>query len=174
MKLNLRNGRQSDKVIRERKLSLRLPLGVKIIYIFAAVCLPLYAAFLLSEGFSDFFNRYISSLFRATLAKLTGWIPFSLAEFALLLIPIWVILITRIILKKYGDSAKELISSVVCVFSAFAVAFVVFFIVFGVMSNKLINVMRINRANEKLSSTEEGKKLIKVREYKELYERLLD
>jgi hypothetical protein len=57
---------------------------------------------------------------------------------------------------------------------AFAVAFVIFFIVFGVMSNKLINTMRINRANEKLSSTEEGKKLIKVREYKELYERLLD
>ena len=131
MKLNLRNGRQSDKVIRERKLSLRLPLGVKIIYIFAAVCLPLYAAFLLSEGFSDFFNRYISSLFRATLAKLTGWIPFSLAEFALLLIPIWVILITRIILKKYGDSAKELISSVVCVFSAFAVAFVAFTVGFA-------------------------------------------
>ena len=57
---------------------------------------------------------------------------------------------------------------------AFAVAFVVFFIVFGVASNKLINTSRINRANEKLSSTEEGKKLVRIREYKELYERLLD
>ena len=57
---------------------------------------------------------------------------------------------------------------------AFAVVFVVCFIVFGVMTNKLINTVRIYRANEKLSSTEEGKKLIKVREYKELYERLLD
>lgn len=56
----------------------------------------------------------------------------------------------------------------------FAVVFVVFFIGFGIATNKLINTSRINRANEKLTSTDEGKKLVRVREYKELYERLLD
>ena len=131
MKLNLRRSRHSDKVTKERKLSLRLPLGVKIIYIFAAVCVPLYAAFLLSERFSDFFNRYISSAVRAFLAKLTGWIPFSLAEFALLLIPVWVFLVTRLILKRYGDTAKELVSSVVCVLSALALIFAVFTVGFA-------------------------------------------
>ncbi len=131
MKFNLRVSRPSDDVTKERKFSLRLPLGVKIIYIFAAVCLPLYAAFLLSEGFSDFFNRYISSFFRAVLAKLTGWIPFSLAEFALLLIPVWVFLATRLILRRYGDTLKELISSLICVFSALAVVFATFTVGFA-------------------------------------------
>ena len=131
MKFNLRESRPSDDVTKERKFSLRLPLGVKIIYIFAAVCLPLHAAFLLSEGFSDFFNRYISALFRAVLAKLTGWIPFSLAEFALLLIPVWVFLATRLILRRYGDTAGELISSLICLFSALAVVFATFTVGFA-------------------------------------------
>ena len=55
-----------------------------------------------------------------------------------------------------------------------AALFVVFLIVFGVMTNKLLNALRINRANEKLSSTEEGKRLVRIREAKELYTRFLD
>ncbi len=55
-----------------------------------------------------------------------------------------------------------------------AAFFVVFLIVFGVMTNKLLNALRINRANEKLSSTEEGKRLVRIREAKELYARFLD
>ena len=109
-----------DTEIKER---IRLPLAVKIIYAIAAACVPLYLAFLLSEGFSDFFNRYISSFFRALLAHLTSWIPFSLAEFALILIPVWVFLITQLITKKFGDSTKELISGILCVCSLLGVVF---------------------------------------------------
>lgn len=43
------------------------------------------------------------------------------------------------------------------------------FILFGVFANKLVNARRINRANEDLSSTEDGEKLLKIRAYKELY-----
>ena len=82
----------------------RLPLGVKIIYGIAATCIPLYLAFLLSESFSDFFNRYISSFFRALFAHSSSWIPFSVAEFALLLLPVWVFLITRAIMRRYGET----------------------------------------------------------------------
>ena len=49
----------------------------------------------------------------------------------------------------------------------------VFFIAFVIVTNKWINDFRIRRVNERLSSTEEGKRLIKVREYKELYACLL-
>ena len=136
MKFTLRKSRQSEngtdkaqnsnKIIGEGRFGLRLPVCVKIIYLIAALCIPIYVAFLCSERFSDIFNRYISSFFRALMAKLTGWIPFSLAEFALLLIPIWVVLITRVVLKRYGDSLRELISSVVCVLSALAVVFTTF------------------------------------------------
>ena len=94
------------------KDTIRLPKAVKIVYIIAAACVPIYLLFLLSETFSDFFNRYISSFFRAVLAHATGWVPFSLAEFALILLPVWIILIIRYILRRYGETAKELLSGV--------------------------------------------------------------
>lgn len=106
-----------------QKEKIRLPLAVKIIYAVAAACIPLYIAFLLSEKFSDFFNRHISSFFRALLAHLTSWSPISLAEFAIILIPVWVFLLTRLILKRFGNSTKELLSGMLCVLSLLGAVF---------------------------------------------------
>lgn len=50
------------------------------------------------------------------------------------------------------------------------VLFAGFFVAFGVFTNKFVNALRINRANEDLSSTEDGEKLLKLRAYIELYE----
>ena len=115
----------------KNKFRLRLPLAVKVIYLIAAACIPLYAAFLCSTEFSDFFNRYISSIFRAVTAMLTEWIPFSLAEFFILLVPVWIFLLTRVILNRYGDSLEELLSAAVCILSALAVIFSTFTIGFA-------------------------------------------
>ncbi len=49
----------------------------------------------------------------------------------------------------------------------------VLFLIFAVFSNKLINTCRIIKANETLTSTEEGEKLFQIREYKNLYAALL-
>ncbi len=105
---------------------LRLPVAVKIIYLIAAACVPLYVGFLLSEGFSDFFNRYISSVFRGMLAHLTSFIPFSLAELGIILIPIWIVLLTGVVTRYYGDTLRETLSGVVCVLSALAIIFSAF------------------------------------------------
>ena len=50
------------------------------------------------------------------------------------------------------------------------ILFAGFFVAFGVFTNKFVNALRMNRANEDLSSTEDGEKLLKIRAYKELYE----
>lgn len=50
--------------------------------------------------------------------------------------------------------------------------FFLLFIAFIFCANKWLNDLRMRRANERLSSTEDGKKLLKIREYKELYEYL--
>ena len=136
MKFNLlgrknQSDSENEKASVKEKFSLRLPLAVKIIYIVAGACIPLYVAFLCSTGFADFFNRYISSVFRAFTAKLTGLIPFSLAEFILLLLPVWAFILTRTVLHKYGDSFKELLSAVVCIFSVVAIVFTTFTIGFA-------------------------------------------
>ena len=50
------------------------------------------------------------------------------------------------------------------------IMFAGFFVAFGMFTNKFVNALRMNRANEDLSSTEDGEKLLKIRAYKELYE----
>ena len=47
------------------------------------------------------------------------------------------------------------------------------FIVFVAVSNKWINVMRLIKANATLESTEEGERLVQVRDYMEIYRHLV-
>ena len=110
---------------------LRLPLAVKIIYIISALCIPLSIIFMLSQSFSDFFNRNISTILRGTLAYATSWIPFSLAEFLLLMIPVLVFVITKLVLKKFGESTSELVSAMISVLSILAFIFSAFTIGFS-------------------------------------------
>ncbi len=136
----------------------RLPLGVKIIYGIAATCAPLYLVFLLSESFSDFFNRYISSFFRAIFAHSTSWIPFSVAEFALLLLPVWVFLITRAIMRRYGETLKDLLYSIICVFSIVALIFASFTLTFasayrGSTLDKKLGIERLDVSARELYDT---------------------
>ena len=49
----------------------------------------------------------------------------------------------------------------------------VVFGVFGVFTNKFVNACRIYRANEKLSSTDDGARLEEIAQYKDLYENFL-
>ena len=53
------------------------------------------------------------------------------------------------------------------------VLILILFIVFIAVANRFINACRMYRRNEKLSATEEGQRLLEIREYKELYEALL-
>lgn len=118
----------ADRSTAERK---RLPLFSKILLGIAVACIPLYALFIIFPSFSDFFNRYISSAFRALTATLTGWIPFSLAEFLIILIPVILVLIVGIGIKRYSSSWRNV--GVFClimlsigsyVFSSFVIGFV--------------------------------------------------
>ena len=58
-----------------------------------------------------------------------------------------------------------------CIFGGVAV---VGFIVLLLFANKLYNALRMHVRNERLSSTENGKALVKIRKYKALYAALLD
>ncbi len=130
MKLHLPTRRLSESTD-TKAIKPSLPRAVRIIYIIAAACIPLYALFLISESFADFFNRYISSFFRAALAYITSPLPFSVAELAILLLPVWVVLITVLITRRYGDTLKELLYGIVCICSALALIFALFAVGFA-------------------------------------------
>ena len=111
----------------ERK---KLPLVCKIIYALAALCALLYIAFVLFPDFSDFFNYNISPIIRVTLAKLTGWIPFSISEFIVILIPLIIGVIVYLGVKHYSSSWRNVgvfcltvLSVAAYVFSTFTLGF---------------------------------------------------
>ena len=113
----------------ERKL--KLPLVCKIIYALAALCAILYICFICFPEFSDIFNRYVSPFVRGFLATLTGWIPFSLSEFLLLMVPFIIVAIVTVGLKRYSSSWRNVIvfslailSVAAYVFSTFTLGFV--------------------------------------------------
>ena len=57
---------------------------------------------------------------------------------------------------------------------AFGASFFLFFLAFIVATNKWINAFRMRRANERLSTTEDGERLVELRDYITIYQCLLD
>ncbi len=78
---------------------------------------------------------------------------------------------TAYLIMKNFSTPNDSYMPVTIVISAFTA---VGFFVFAAFSNKLLNTYRIFRTNEKLDSTEEGEKLSKIMEYKDLYAALLE
>ena len=108
----------------------RLPLFAKIFYAIALAAAVLYIIFLCSKSFSDFFNQRIGSLLRAALAYLTGWIPFSLAEFLVILLPVILVSVSLYGIRRYASSWRNvgifcasMLSVAALVFSIFTVGF---------------------------------------------------
>ncbi len=66
------------------------PKASAVFFIIALTAFILQIIFKLSPEFSDFFNRYISSLIRGAMALVSSIFPFSLAETLIVSIPLWV------------------------------------------------------------------------------------
>ena len=103
-----------------------LPIFVWVLYGLALVGLLLYGLFCLFPAFADGYNRYIGSVVRAFFATLTGWIPFSLAEFLLLMLPVLVAVLFWVGVKRYADSWRDVLIYCVTILSLLAYLFSVF------------------------------------------------
>lgn len=99
----------SNLRIQKNRDKKRLPRFAVVFYILSAVSAVLYLLFLCSEHFSDFFNRYIASVLRAVLAYLTGWIPFSLAEMFIILVPITLVMLVIYANRRYADTWRDVL-----------------------------------------------------------------
>lgn len=117
---------QSNSVIAREAKPLRFPRFALIFYAITAVSAILYVLFLCSERFSDGFNRYVASVIRGFLAYLTNWIPFSLAEFMLILLPVWIVGLTIFGIRRYADSWRGVGIYCGSIFSVAALIFSIF------------------------------------------------
>ncbi|MBR2374962.1 MAG: hypothetical protein IKA88_01605 [Clostridia bacterium] len=91
--------------------------------------------------------------------------------FAVATVPMLVALILTVFfgLKNFTTPDSDYIVPTI----ALAGVTVVLFIVFAVFTNKFVNACRMYRANEKVASTEDGERLLYIRDKKELYQALL-
>ena len=108
----------------------KLPKFAIVFFSIAAVSLILYITGIFYTPFADFFNRYVSSLFRGLLAYITNVLPFSLAEMILILSPVVVVFLITFAIKRYTASWRHLgvyVTSILSVLALFLSAFVVTF-----------------------------------------------
>lgn len=130
---NITNNENTElqKGTEQKVIKKRIPLFSKILLGIAAFCGILYILFLTIPAFSDLFNKYISPIIRAILSYQTTWIPFSLAEMLLILVPVIIVVIVAVGMKHYSDSWRNvgvfcviMLSIASYVFSTYALGFV--------------------------------------------------
>lgn len=74
----------------------KLPLPFAVILVFFILALLVRTVARFSTTFADFYTRTIGAAFRFVMAKLTGWVPFSLAEILVCLIPVFFVLLIAV------------------------------------------------------------------------------
>lgn len=109
----------------------KLPLYSYIFFALAGVSLIIYVTAVLSTPFADFFNRYISSAFRILLATLTNIIPISLAEIAIILLPVILFFLIRYSNKHYTGSWHDVGVFLLVALSFLSLFFSLFVFTFG-------------------------------------------
>ena len=136
----------------------QLPLFSKIAFIAAGVCAILFLGFIISERFADFFNENISSLFRATLANITDILPFSLAEWVLIMSPAIVVFIVIYAMRRFAGSWRDTLVFCGAIASVLAIFFCSFTLTFaaayrGARLDKKLEIERRDVSAEELYVT---------------------
>ena len=102
------------------------PVVTRIFFSLGLLSAVMYIIFIYNTAVADFFNENVSQLFRTALAKITSFLPFSLAEAVVLTLPVWVYLSIRAVFNYmdtrpngFGRSVVSLLSVIALLFSVF-------------------------------------------------------
>ena len=96
------------------------------VFVFSIISAIFFMIYISSVGFADFFNQYLSLPFRIILSYVTSIIPFSIAEFLLITIPIWVGILIFIAVKCGRKGKKASIKFIVSLLSLICIIFICF------------------------------------------------
>ncbi len=125
----------------------RLPRVCLFLYALAGIALILYIIMGQSMAFADWFNQTISAALRAFLALATSWIPFSLGEFVVWMLPLCLFLVLRHAVRRRCDTWRTAAVYVGVLFSVVALLFSVFVFNFaaGYRSRPLSKKLELDR-----------------------------
>ena len=104
----------------------RLPLFCIICFGLAGVSAILYFVFTKSAVFADWFNITVSPIGRRLLSYLTVWLPFSVAEWLILLIPVFVIALTIVGWRLCAVSRRAVILFITKLLSIACAVWIIF------------------------------------------------
>lgn len=85
----------------------------------------------LSRGFSDFWNENVASFFRALNAKVTMWLPFSLAETIVLALPFALVALIAVCARMAKKSWRHTIRFSLSLLSVLALIYTMFVFTFA-------------------------------------------
>lgn len=98
----------------------------------AALALAVLIAAVISAGFADWYNRTAGAFLRTALARLTSWIPFSLAEIAVFCIPIVIVAIGVYGYRRRCETWRCVFVYLGCILSVCSILFSLFALGFGI------------------------------------------
>ncbi len=107
-----------------------------------------------SPAFAEFFNRSISATLRVILALLTNLLPFSLAEFLILSIPLILFFVIRYAVKHKSKSWRCVLSYTVSLLSAASLLLSSFVLVYGMGYHTPSLSERLSLADEAVTAGE--------------------
>ncbi len=116
----------------EQKNKIKVPKFAYVFFGIAIFSLIIYIIALSNVTFADFFNRYISSVFRAILATITNILPLSFAELLIISSPIILFIVVRFAVKKYSNSWRDVGVFCISLLSIVSLLFSAFVFVFGI------------------------------------------
>ena len=109
----------------------RFPRWGFVLLALAAVALSIWLVAAFSERFANAFNRTVGAFVRSALAHLTSWLPFSLAEFLLYSLPLWLVLLVVIGARRHCGSWRAVLVYLGAILSAFSLLLSMFVFGFG-------------------------------------------
>lgn len=109
----------------------KLPIPCYVFFALAFVAIIIYIIGTSYTPFADFFNRYLASIVRGTLATITNLLPLSLAEIGVICIPVILFFVIRITTQKYSSSWKNVGVFCIIMLSVLSLFFSLFVFSFG-------------------------------------------
>lgn len=109
----------------------KLPRWCYVLFGLAALSLCVFLIAVWNENFANWYNRTVAAALRAVLAHLTSWLPFSLAEVLLYLLPVIVVLLVVYAYRYYCESWRSVFVFLGAVLSVFGLLFSLFALGFG-------------------------------------------
>ena len=137
-----------------RRLNRYIPKASIVFYMIGLLAAVVYLICVFSPAFADFININISSVFRALNAHLTGWIPFSLAEFILIGSPVILTCLVVVTTKRSLRGRRYFIRCIAGILSVAVFIGAMFVFTFGAGYRVPTIDRKLGIAREKVSAEE--------------------